>query len=209
MILPVEVLADDVVRAARALIGCHLVRDAVVLRITEVEAYAGPEDTASHCRMGPTPRNAPMWGPPGRSYVYLCYGVHAMLNIVAHGPDGPGAVLIRACEPVAGLDTIRGRRRGLSGPPLLAGPGRVAAALGLDTGWSDHPLLEPGGLELRRGPAPVRLAAGPRVGVGYASADHQARPWRFADADSAWVSQRRHLGPLTDGSDGAAGPPRG
>ena len=178
---------------ARDLLGCHLQRDDVTLRITEVEAYRWPDDTANHCRAGRTKRNAPMWGPPGRAYVYLCYGIHHLLNLVTN-PKGQGAaVLIRACEPVAGLQTVRARRGGKEGPVLLTGPGKVGAALGLDTTWSDHPLTAPGGLEVREGTAPAKVLSGPRVGIDYAQASDIAAPWRLAIADSRWVSARAGL----------------
>jgi DNA-3-methyladenine glycosylase len=166
----------------------------VAVRITEVEAYRSG-DTASHCRFGRTDRNAPMWGPPGRAYVYTCYGIHAMLNLVTD-PEGVGAaVLIRSCEAIAGHDRIRARRGGRDGPDLLAGPGKVGAALALDPSWSHHPLFESGGLELRTGRPAARLRVGPRVGIGYASPEDVAAPWRVADADSAAVSHRRTLAP--------------
>jgi DNA-3-methyladenine glycosylase len=143
--------------------------------------------------MGRTERNAPMWGPPGRAYVYLCYGIHQMLNVVT-GPDGEGAaVLIRGAEVLAGHETVAERRGGRTGAGSLAGPGKVGAALGLDTSWSHHDLLAPGGLELRRGAPVDEVLSGPRVGIGYASAEHQAAPWRLAVADSDQVSHRRSL----------------
>ena len=173
----------------------HLARGRVLLRITEVEAYRWPGDTACHARSGRTPRNAPLWGPPGHAYVYLCYGLHQMLNLVT-GADGDAqAVLIRACEPVAGQKTISKRRGGKDGPVLLTGPGKVGQALALDTSWSGHPLFEPGGLMLRQGTAPERMLVGRRVGIDYADPEHRRLPWRFAVADSPWVSQRRGLSP--------------
>lgn len=183
----------DCLQVARDLIGRFLRHGDVVLRITESEAYRGPEDTACHTRSGRTTRNAPMWGPPGRAYVYLCYGLHSMLNLVTR-PEG-SAVLIRACEPVAGLDVIGARRGHREGPELLAGPGRVAAALGLDTTWSHHPLCEPGGLEILEGRPAERLLVGPRVGIDYAAPEHRDAPWRFAEAGSRWVSRRQGLRP--------------
>ena len=164
-------------------------RDDVVLRITEVEAYLGPADTAAHTAKGRTPRNAPMWGPPGRAYVYLCYGLHHMLNLVA-GPEGAGAaVLIRSCEPVEGLDTVRRRRGGREGPVLLSGPGKVGAALALDTSWSHHDLTVPGGLELHEGAAADAVRIGERIGIDYASAEDRAALLRFAIRDTRWVSR--------------------
>lgn len=182
---PVEEVAVD-------LLGQLLVRDEVVLRIAEVEAYGGPEDTASHARHGRTARNAAMWGPGGHAYLYLCYGLHWMLNIAAGEPDRAAAVLIRAAEPLAGLDRILERRKVLRPTrDLLAGPGRVGQALGLDRGFDGHPLFGGGALELRRGSLCRRIQAAPRIGVAFASEPDQVRPWRFFDADSAWVGRTR------------------
>ena len=166
----------------------------VTLRISEVEAYGGPEDSASHCRSGRTLRNAPMWEAGGRAYVYFCYGMHHMLNVVT-GPEGQGqAVLIRACEPLEGLELVRERRGGLQGPVLLTGPGKVAQALGVDRSFSGHLLYEPGGLELLAASPVHRVLRGPRVGVDFAQEDDRKRLWRLAAADSPWVSQRKALG---------------
>jgi DNA-3-methyladenine glycosylase len=179
---PVEAVARDI-------LGRCLIRDEVALRITEVEAYGGPEDSASHGRHGRTLRNAPMWEEGGRAYMYLCYGLHRMLNVVTGAPGACGAILIRACEPLAGLDTILQRRRmARVAPPLLAGPGRVAQALGLDLDFSGHPLFERGGLELREGEPGSRILSGPRVGVDFANAQDRRKKWRFALAECPWVS---------------------
>ena len=157
--MPRRFFARDVLEVAPELLGCELRRGAVRLRITEVEAYRWPGDTACHARHGRTERNAALWGPPGRAYVYLCYGIHHLLNLVT-GEDGQAqAVLVRACEPIAGLDVVRRRRGGLRGPALLTGPGKVGAALGLDVSWCGHPLHRAGGLELRRGPRPEAVLA--------------------------------------------------
>ncbi|HJW72595.1 MAG TPA: DNA-3-methyladenine glycosylase [Geothrix sp.] len=183
--------------AARALLGHLLISGDVTLRITETEAYGGSEDSASHARHGRTARNAPMWGPPGRAYLYFCYGMHWMLNVVT-GPEGEAAaVLIRGAEVVAGLETVLARRKAAKpAPSLCAGPGKVAQALGLDRSFDGKDLLVPGGLELIPGPRPARLLAGHRLGIGFATEADQVRPWRFADGDSAAVSQRRRLLPL-------------
>lgn len=175
---------------ARDLLGQLLVDGAVALRITEVEAYGGPEDSASHARMGQTPRNQIMWGPGGHAYLYLCYGIHWMLNVVA-GPLGQSsAVLIRACEPIAGLDTLLARRRkSRVAPDLLAGPGRVAQALALNGEFNGLALFRPGQLELRRGTPPDSIVAGPRVGIGYATTEDQSALRRFATGASRWVSR--------------------
>lgn len=113
-----------------------------------------------------------------------------MLNLVTNAEGEGAAVLIRAAEPVAGLPTIQARRGGKSGPVLLTGPGKVGAALALDTGWSGHPVFAAGGLEVHAAPGPARIAAGPRVGVDYAAPEHRDAPWRLAIADSPWVSHR-------------------
>ncbi|ADE13347.1 DNA-3-methyladenine glycosylase [Nitrosococcus halophilus Nc 4] len=194
-LLPPSFYARDALEVAADLLGVLLCRDQVVLRITEVEAYRWPEDTANHGRHGRTLRNEALWGPPGRVYLYVCYGIHHLLNLVTGEEGQAAAVLIRACEPVAGLDLIQRRRRGKIGPSLLTGPGKVGAALGLDLGWNHHPLYEPGGLEVRWG-APVKgRLAGPRVGIAYARPEHRDAPWRLAIPDSPWVSCRSQLQP--------------
>jgi DNA-3-methyladenine glycosylase len=181
---------------AQTLLGALLVREGVTLRITEVEAYGGPEDSASHARHGRTPRNTPMWGPPGRAYLYFCYGMHWMLNVVTGPEDDASAVLIRGAEVVAGLDTVLARRNGIkAGPQLCAGPAKVAQALGLDRTFDGHDLLAPGGLELRVGMPPEEILVGPRLGIGFATAEDQARPWRFAAGGSRAVLQRKALFP--------------
>lgn len=198
-LLPPAFYRRPAVELSQALLGKQLVRGEVVLRITEVEAYGGQEDTASHCRFGLTPRNAPMWEEGGRAYIYLCYGLHRMLNIVAGARGEGGAVLIRACAPVAGLDAIRVRRGFQEGPALLTGPGKVAQALDLDLTFNHQPLYEPGGLELRDGPSPAGLLGGPRVGVDYADPVHRLAFLRFAEAGSVWVSHRKGLAPWLQG----------
>ncbi len=191
--LPQSFFAREALVVAEALLGKQLVHGEVVLRITEVEAYRYPSDTASHCRMGRTQRNAPMWGPAGHAYVYLCYGMHSMLNVVTNAEGEGAAVLIRSCEPVAGFSLISARRGGKSGPVTLTGPGKVGAALGLDTGFSGHALFERTGLYVADGAAPSGVLVGPRVGIDYAEPAHRRAPWRLAVVDSAWVSERAGL----------------
>lgn len=195
-IVEARFFARPVEAVARALVGAHLRHGPVELRIVETEAYLGPHDTACHTARGRTERNAAMWGPLGRAYVYRCYGLHWMLNVVCGVEGGGSAVLIRAAEPLAGAEVWLPRRGGRAD---LAGPGKVAAALGLDRSFDGHDLAAEGGLELHAGTPPARLLAGPRVGIDYAApADRDAR-LRFADAD-ARVSARRTLAPL-DGTD--------
>jgi DNA-3-methyladenine glycosylase len=194
-VLPQSFYARDALVVAEQLLGKLICHEDVVVRITEVEAYCHPGDTANHCRFGRTARNEPMWGPGGHAYVYLCYGMHHMLNIVTNQPGEGAAVLIRACEPVAGESRIAARRGGITGPVALTGPGKVGAALGLDTSFSGKPLFKPRGLRVVDGEPPRSVLIGPRVGIGYASAEHQAALWRFASGDTPYVSARKTLRP--------------
>ncbi|KAH1039163.1 hypothetical protein J1N35_040906 [Gossypium stocksii] len=187
-ILPPEFFQIDALDLAPRLLGKFLRRDDVVLQITEVEAYR-PNDSACHGRFGVTARTAPVFGPGGHAYVYLCYGLHTMLNVVADEEGAGAAVLIRACAPVCGLETIQERRgQQTEKPILLTGPGKVGQALGITTEWSNHPLYTPGGLELLDGPEPDKILIGPRVGIEYALPEHVNALWRFAIAGSPWIS---------------------
>lgn len=178
----------DALDLAPRLLGKHLRRDDVVLRITEVEAYR-PNDSACHGRFGITARTAPVFGRGGHAYVYLCYGLHSMLNVVADKEGVGAAVLIRSCAPVSGLDTIQQRRGQITNKPvLLTGPGKIGQALGLSTEWSNHCLYTPGGLELLDGPEPEKILVGPRVGIEYALPEHVNALWRFAIAGTPWIS---------------------
>ncbi|CAI0402759.1 unnamed protein product [Linum tenue] len=196
-VLPREFFQIDALDLAPRLLGKLLRRDDVILRITEVEAYR-PNDSACHGRFGITPRTAPVFGAGGHAYVYLCYGLHTMLNVVADEEGVGAAVLIRACAPVSGLDTIK-RRRGqeTDKPVLLTGPGKIGQALGISTEWSNHPLYSPGGLEILDAPEPEQILAGPRVGIDYALPEHVNALWRFAIAGSPWISAPKNtLRPL-------------
>ena len=194
-LLPKSFYSREALVVARDLLGKRLCHGPVVLRITEVEAYR-EGDSANHCHRGRTPRNATMFGPPGRAYVYLCYGIHHLLNVVT-GPEGTGtAVLLRSGEVESGLAVVRERRGGRKGPELLTGPGRLSAALGLDLGFDTHALHEPGGLEIREGPRVDAVLSGPRIGIGYANPEDIAAPWRLAVGRTRWVGHRRTLGPL-------------
>jgi len=202
-ILPRSFYARECLEVAVALLGKLLVHGPVTLRITETEAYRFPGDTANHCRFGKTARNAPMWGPPGHAYVYLCYGMHSMLNLVTDNAERGAAVLIRACEPVAGLPEIEARRgasqnKARRGPDLLTGPGKVASALALNVGFSGQRLDQRAGLHLLDQPAVTQFLAGPRVGVDYAEQAHRHAPWRVAMPDTRWISKRANLQPCPD-----------
>ena len=180
---PAAALAPD-------LLGARLVHDSpdgpVGGRIVEVEAYEGPEDLAAHSARGRTARNAVMFGPPGHLYVYLIYGLHHCLNVVAGPGDKPEAVLIRALEIDEGI-TLARRRRGARPPDhrLAAGPGNVGQALGVDRTLNGADLLAgPVRLEPRQRLLPL-IRRGPRIGVDYAG-DWAARPLRF------WIADDRH-----------------
>jgi DNA-3-methyladenine glycosylase len=194
-VLPQSFYARDSLVVAEELLGKLLCHGDVVLRITEVEAYRYPDDSASHCRMGRTARNEPMWGPAGHAYVYLCYGMHNMLNIVTNLPDEGAAVLIRSCEPVAGDALIAARRGNVRGAALSAGPGNVGAALALDRGFSGRALYRPRGLRVLDAEPPRQVLVGPRVGIAYATAEHQSAPWRFASDGTPYVTARKALLP--------------
>ena len=176
------------------LLGARLVHESadgiVGGRIVEVEAYAGPEDLAAHSSRGRTARNAVMFGPPGHLYVYLVYGLHHCLNVVA-GPGGkPEAVLIRALEIDEGFELAR-KRRGERAPSarLASGPGNVGQALGVDRSLNGSDLLAgPVVLEQRTGPMPA-VARGSRIGVDYAG-PWAARAMRFWIADDPHLSRR-------------------
>lgn len=198
--VPPAFFARDALDVAHDLIGCVLARGEVRVRLTEVEAYR-VGDTANHARMGRTARNAPMWGPPGHLYVYLCYGMHALANVVC-GPEGEAAaVLLRAAEPLEGHEVLRARR-GRKGalaplvPSLMDGPGKLAQALGLTVAHSGLPLGHPDAVQVLSRTAAVRRAVGPRIGIEYASPEDILAPWRVADADSLWVGKRASLRPL-------------
>lgn len=170
---------------ARALIGVTVLVDGVGGRIVETEAY-DRDDPASHTYGGPTLRNAAMFGPPGRVYVYRSYGIHWCLNFVCREEGHGAGVLIRALQPTHGLATMR-RRRGVEDERLLAaGPGRVGQALGVDASFNGHRLDAPP-FELRAADAapPVLVQAGPRIGISKAV----EMPWRFGEQGSRFLSR--------------------
>jgi DNA-3-methyladenine glycosylase len=182
---PAFLLRRDPVAAARRLLGSLLITEIDGLRtsgrIVETEAYGGPEDRASHAHGNRrTPRTDTMFLPGGHAYVYLCYGLHHLFNIVIGPADWPAAVLIRALEPVDGIDLMRARRR-FHGPVtrLAAGPGTLTRALGItrshDRLFLDRPPLW---IEPSRPVSASEIAVGPRIGVDYAG-PHALWPRRF------------------------------
>ncbi len=188
--LPEETLRRPVEEVARALLGARLVSTVGGLRVAgvvvETEAYQGPDDPASHAatRRGRTKRNAAMFGPAGRAYVYRSYGVHWCLNVVTGAAGDPQAVLLRGLEPLEGEEVMLARRGGRR--PLAAGPGRLCEALGVTGDLNEHDLRQ----------APLVLAGGwavedrlvgtsGRIGVRRAA----ERPLRFYVRGSAGVTR--------------------
>lgn len=160
--------------------------------ITETEAYCGRNDEACHANNGlRTPRTEIMYRPGGAGYVYLCYGIHHLFNVVTNVRDRADAVLVRAIQPLDGIDTILQRRNMASlSPAVSAGPGRLTQALGIKT---DHTGIDLTGntiwIEDRRHDfAEQEIAASPRIGVEYAG-EHAERPWRFYPQAHPWVSK--------------------
>lgn len=179
----------DTVSAARALLGQILCRETTegltAGMIVETEAYV-TDDPACHAFRGKTGRNAPMFGPPGRAYIYFIYGSHFCFNVVT-APAGAGeAVLVRALEPLYGLELMRQRRSG-SPLPLTAGPGRLCQALAIDGSFNDH--------DLRRSPLWIAAGSeieeeavlrGPRIGISRAV----EKRLRFYIKDNKYLSRR-------------------
>jgi len=165
------------------LIGAVLLVDGVGGRLVEVEAYHHT-DPAAHSYIGPTERNAVMFGPPGYAYVYRSYGIHWCLNLVCEPEGSASAVLIRAIEPTEGLARMR-RRRGVTDERLLcAGPGRVCEALGVTRAHNGLALTAPPfALFARSGNEEV--SAGPRIGITKAV----EKPWRYGLKGSRFLSR--------------------
>jgi DNA-3-methyladenine glycosylase len=159
--LPRSFYDRDTVEVARDLLGKYLVRsdgrETRIGRIVEVEAYVGPEDLACHSSKGRTERNRTMFGPPGHAYVYMVYGMHHCLNAVTEAEGHASAVLLRALEPVAGLE----------GP--TNGPGRLCRAMGIDRRLDGHDLTSDGFFIAEApGVSPPAIVKRPRIGVDYA-----------------------------------------
>ena len=176
-------LAGPVEEVAPLLLGAVLRHGEVAVEVTEVEAYAGPADPASHAFRGPTPRNAVMFSPPGHLYLYFSYGMHWAANVVC-GPDGTASgCLLRSGRVVDGLELAQERRHGAPERDLARGPGRLTQALGLHREHRGVDLFAGGEVALEAGAGPVEVVSGPRVGVSRA-ADVR---WRF------WVAGSRHV----------------
>jgi DNA-3-methyladenine glycosylase len=175
--------ARSVHDVARDLVGCVVRHGETAGRIVETESYH-MEEPACHAYVGLTERTRTLFGPPGHAYVYFSYGIHSLLNAVAE-PEGTGAaVLIRALEPVDGLDVMR-RRRGVErATDLCSGPAKLTQALEIGLSLNGSSLID-GPIEVLERESQPRIAIGERIGITKAA----DLPWRFCDADSAHVSR--------------------
>ncbi len=171
-----------VVEVARDLVGCILRHGDTAGVIVETEAYHESEP-ACHAYVGLTPRTRVLFGPPARSYVYFSYGMHALFNCVCEAEGVGAAVLIRALEPVAGVELMRERRAVARDRDLCSGPGKLTQALGITLADNDSP-LGTGAIAVEAGSPPPQLIAGPRIGITKAA----ELPWRFC-APSPFVSR--------------------
>jgi DNA-3-methyladenine glycosylase len=186
-----EQLSEDffgrsVHEVARELIGCTLLHGDSGGVIVETESYER-DDPACHAYVGRTPRNEVLFGPPGRAYVYLSYGIHSLLNAVAE-PDGEAAaVLIRALEPTVGIEAMRRRRGRERDEELCSGPGKLTEALGVGLDDNGASLSAPPLAVLPREGAWVdgEVAVGPRIGISKAT----EYPWRFCASGNSFVSR--------------------
>jgi DNA-3-methyladenine glycosylase len=186
--LPAAFFERSVHDVARDLIGCTVAHGDTAGVIVETESYHA-DDPACHAFGGPTPRSSVLFGPPANAYVYLSYGIHSLLNFVAEPEGEAAAVLIRALEPLQGIETMRARRGVERLEDLCSGPGKLTEALGIG--------LDLNGVALADGPIEVRardpgrhdpkIVAGPRIGITKA-VEH---PWRFCVAGSPFVSRPR------------------
>jgi DNA-3-methyladenine glycosylase len=175
-----------VLEVARNLVGCRLEHAGTAGIIVEAEAYHHSEP-ACHAYVGLTARTSTLFGPPGMAYVYRSYGVHALLNAVCEGENVGAAVLIRALEPVAGVEAMRARRGLVRLEDLCSGPGKLTQAMGIGL---DRNATSLAGGPVRIGPRPAdreppQIVSGPRVGINRAT----ELPWRFCALGSRCVSR--------------------
>jgi DNA-3-methyladenine glycosylase len=182
-----EFFARSVHQVARELVGCRLLYGGVGGTIVETESYER-DDPACHAYVGLTERTAVLFGPPGRAYVYLSYGIHSLLNFVCEPEGEAAAVLIRALEPTDGIEAMRGRR-GLkhADSELCNGPGKLTEALGITLAENDADLSRPPFQILPPPGQPPEVVTSPRVGITKAI----ERPWRFSAAANKFVSRPR------------------
>ncbi|HXZ90862.1 MAG TPA: DNA-3-methyladenine glycosylase [Candidatus Dormibacteraeota bacterium] len=197
-ILDAEFYARDTVKVAPGLVGKWLVRivggERLIGRIVEVEAYRGKDDPASHAYRGRTPRNAPMYGEPGHAYIYFTYGNHYCLNITTQPTGIPGAVLLRAIQPLEGLGTMRRLRPNVPDTELTNGPGKLTKALNIDKSLNEQSMTVKGPLfvaepQSQLVQADYEIWRSTRIGVTEAL----DKRWRFFLKLNPYVSKRRGL----------------
>ncbi len=195
MILSRDFYQQPTLTVARQLLGQHLCRrlpsgETLVGRIVETEAYIGFTDSACHASKGQTARNKVMFGAAGHAYLYLIYGLYSMFNIVTEPEGSPCAVLIRALEPVEGIDTMQ-QLRGQRLRQLTNGPGRLAQALALDRSLNGVDLTCGDPIWVEAAPTVIEdeVVTGPRIGICYADPVAVAAPWRFWVKTNPFVSK--------------------
>jgi DNA-3-methyladenine glycosylase len=184
--LGTDFFARSVHTVARELVGCVVRHGETAGRIVETESYH-MEEPACHAHAGVTERTGTLFGEPGRAYVYFSYGIHALLNAVAEEEGVGAAVLIRALEPVDGVELMRERRGVLGSEDLCSGPGKLTQALGIGLSLNGSSLVD-GPIEVlarEPGSREPRVVIGERIGITKAA----DLPWRFCDADSRHVSR--------------------
>lgn len=184
--LPASFYLGEVTEVARALLGKRLVRQLDGKRasgvICETEAYRGEEDLACHARSGRSRRNAVMYGSAGKAYIYFTYGMHWCFNVVCGVEGYPAAVLIRAINPMEGLDVISARRAGVKPADWCNGPAKLCKALGIDGALNGISLTEPASPVFIEDDITVgekSISSSPRVGIQYAPEPWRSIPWRY------------------------------
>jgi DNA-3-methyladenine glycosylase len=191
VILPQQFYARGTVLVAKSLLGKRLVRvrgrSLMIGKIVEVEAYRGSDDPASHAFRGLTPRNAPMFGEPGHAYVYFTYGNHYCLNVTTRKGRMPGAVLIRAIEPLQGISAMKKLRPKVSELALTSGPGKLTKALGIDKSLNETDMTKRGPLFITECNEAFKIERSARIGISV-GVKHL---WRFYVSSNPYVSKSR------------------
>jgi len=190
-LFPSTFFERDTLKVAPDLLGKYLIRlkgrERLIGRIVEVEAYRGSDDPASHAFRGPTRRNSPMFRDPGHAYVYFTYGHHYCLNVTTQKAGTPGAVLLRALEPVEGFDAMRRFRPNVPDSELTNGPGKLTQAFAIDKSLNEQDMTIRGPLFLQDcGKSNLEIWSSPRVGIR----EGLDRFWRFYLKGNAYVSKR-------------------